>query len=81
MTVHLLHAAAGPVASDFYDQLSRELALAAAAPSDRDARTSAAMQMIANIRDFLVADLSPAGEALLDEAIAELMAADVTRPS
>lgn len=82
MTVHSLHAAAGPAASDVYDQLSRELALAAAAPFDRAARAEAAMQMIANIRDFLVADLSPAGEALLDEAIAELMdhSPDAPRP-
>ena len=76
LTVQLLHVAAGPVASDVYDQLSRELALAAAAPFDRAARAAAAMQMIANIRDFLVADLSAAGETLLDEAIAELMIGD-----
>ncbi len=34
------------------------------------------MQKNASIRDFLVADPSPAGEALVDEAIAELMDGD-----
>lgn len=63
---------AEPASARFYDQLSRDLALAASR-ADAASRVNAAVQMLANIRDFLVADLSGAAEARLDEAITELM--------
>ena len=54
------------------DALSRELALAAAT-GDQRARLLSAMQMLGNIRDFLVAPQSPEAEELVDQAIQELM--------
>lgn len=54
------------------DSLSRELALAAA-NGDPRGRLLSAMQMLGNIRDFLIAPLSPAAERAVDQAIEELM--------
>ena len=54
------------------DSLSRELALAAA-NGDPRGRLLSAMQMLGNIRDFLVAPLSPDAERAVDAAIQELM--------
>lgn len=54
------------------DSLSRELALAAAS-GDQRGRLLSAMQMLGNIRDFLVAPLSPDAERAVDQAIQELM--------
>ena len=54
------------------DLLSRELALAAAGGDDR-AQLLSAMQMLGNIRDFLVAQQSPEAERFVDQAIQELM--------
>lgn len=61
---------AKPAAS--LDVLSRELALVAANGDPRN-RLLSAMQMLGNIRDFLVAPLSPDAERAVDEAIQELM--------
>ena len=49
------------------------LARAAAANGDARGRLLNAMQMLGNIRDFLVAPLSPDAERAVDEAIQELM--------
>lgn len=54
------------------DSLSRELAQAAAS-GDQRGRLLSAMQMLGNIRDFLVAPLSPDAERAVDAAIQELM--------
>jgi hypothetical protein len=54
------------------DSLSRELALAAATGDDR-VQLLNAMQMLGNIRDFLVAQQSPEAERFVDQAIQELM--------
>lgn len=54
------------------DLLSRELALAAATGDER-AQLLSAMQMLGNIRDFLVAQQSPEAERFVDRAIQELM--------
>lgn len=54
------------------DLLSRELALAAAAGDDR-VQLLSAMQMLGNIRDFLIAQQSPEAERFVDQAIQELM--------
>ena len=54
------------------DFLSRELALAAATGDER-VKLLSAMQMLGNIRDFLVAQQSPEAERFVDQAIHELM--------
>lgn len=59
----------GAVSVDF---LSRELALAAATGDER-VQLLSAMQMLGNIRDFLVAQQSPEAERFVDQAIKELM--------
>lgn len=50
------------------DRLSRHLAVAAAAVEPAD-RPAAAMRLIANVRDFLVAALSEEAEQVLDRSI------------
>ena len=54
------------------DSLSRELAQVAA-NADQRVRLLSAMQMLGNIRDFLIAPLSPDAERAVDAAIQELM--------
>ena len=54
------------------DALSRELTLAAATGDERT-RLLSAMQMLGNIRDFLVAPESAEAEELVDQAIQALM--------
>jgi hypothetical protein len=62
------------------DSLSRELALAAAS-GDRRVSLLSAMQMLGNIRDFLVAPQSPEAEQLVDEAIQALMRCERELPA
>ena len=62
------------------DALSRELALAAATGDER-ARLLSAMQMLGNIRDFLVAPQSPEAEELVDRAIQALMRCERQLPA
>ena len=62
------------------DALSRELALAAAT-GDARARLLSAMQMLGNIRDFLVAPQSPEAEELVDQAIQALMRCERQLPA
>lgn len=67
--------AIGPFESDSLislDNLSRELATAAASGDER-VRLLSAMQMLGNFRDLLVGPLSGEAERLLDQAIQELM--------
>ncbi|MFC3713809.1 hypothetical protein ACFOMD_14630 [Sphingoaurantiacus capsulatus] len=54
------------------DSLSRELTLAAASGDER-VRLLNAMQMLGNIRDYLVSPLSDEAENLIDAAIQQLM--------
>lgn len=63
---------AGAGSSPSVDNLSRELALTAATGDER-MRLLSAMQMLGNIRDFLVAPQSREAERLVDQAIQELM--------
>jgi hypothetical protein len=62
------------------DNLSRELALAAASGDER-VQLLNAMAMLGNIRDFLVGPLSGAAEELIDGAIQELMRRERTLPA
>jgi hypothetical protein len=55
------------------DGLSRELALTAAGLPDQRLRLVAAMQILGNMRDFLVADMSGDAEGAIDDAIEALM--------
>ena len=55
------------------DSLSREIAIAAAGIPDPRHRLLAAMQLLGNLRDFLVAGISKDAEQALDEAIYALM--------
>lgn len=61
-----------PESATALDTLSRELAMAAAIGDPR-VQLLNAMQMLGNIRDLLVGPLSGDAEALLDQAIQELM--------
>ncbi len=54
------------------DNLSRELTMAAANGDERE-RLLNAMQMLGNIRDYLVSPLSDEAENLIDAAIQQLM--------
>lgn len=62
------------------DDLSRELATAAAS-DDRRVRLLSAMQMLGNIRDFLLTPQSPEAEQLVDEAIQALMRCERELPA
>lgn len=55
------------------DSLSREMAVAAAAIPDSRHRLLAAMQILGNLRDLLVADVSQDAAQALDKAIQALM--------
>lgn len=57
---------------DSLDNLSRELTMAAANGDERE-RLLNAMQMLGNIRDYLVSPLSGEAEELIDAAIQQLM--------
>lgn len=61
-----------PESATTLDNLSRELAMAAA-NGDVRVQLLNAMQMLGNIRDLLVGPLSAEAERLLDEAIQQLM--------
>ncbi|GEM_PF-4694131 len=60
-------------ASPHVDAVSRDLAVFASKLPDQRLRLLAAMQILGNLRDFLVADMSEDAERTLDEAIAVLM--------
>lgn len=62
------------------DRLSRELAQAAAGGDER-MRLLSAMQMLGNIRDFLIASQSDEAERLVDQAIKELMRCERDLPA
>ena len=63
------------------DRLSRNLAVTAARLPDQRLRLLAAMQLLGNLRDFLVADISEGAERSIDEAIRALMRRERELPS
>lgn len=70
----------GADATASIDNLSRELAVAASA-GDRRMRLLSAMQILGNLRDFLVAPQSTEAEELVDQAIRALMRCERDLPA
>lgn len=63
------------------DNLSRDLAITAARLPDQRLRLLMAMQVLGNLRDFLVAEISEAAEQSIDEAIQVLMRCERELPA
>jgi hypothetical protein len=63
------------------DSLSRDLAVTAARLPDQRLRLLAAMQLLGNLRDYLVADISESAEQAIDQAIKALMRHERELPS